>query len=76
MTNKDLVLFKTLEGKNLENLSYLSPISKDECPILTADYVTRETGTGLVHTAPGHGIDDYTTGAVSYTHLRAPRDRG
>ena len=74
LTNKDLVLFKTLEGKNLENLSYLSPISKDECPILTADYVTRETGTGLVHTAPGHGIDDYTTGVKNKLEIFSPVD--
>jgi isoleucyl-tRNA synthetase len=74
LTNKDLVLFKTLEGKNLENLTYLSPISKDECPILTADYVTRETGTGLVHTAPGHGIDDYTTGVKNKLEIFSPVD--
>ena len=74
LTNKDLVLFKTLEGKNLENLTYLSPISKDECPILSADYVTRETGTGLVHTAPGHGIDDYTTGVKNKLEIFSPVD--
>jgi isoleucyl-tRNA synthetase len=32
------------------------------CPIVTADYVTTSDGTGLVHTAPGHGKEDYQTG--------------
>ena len=32
------------------------------CPVVPADYVTLEDGTGLVHTAPGHGLDDYHTG--------------
>src|SRR6185295_17862033 len=32
------------------------------CPVLLADYVTLEDGTGLVHTAPGHGKEDYATG--------------
>ncbi len=32
------------------------------CPLVGADYVTLEDGTGLVHTAPGHGADDYLTG--------------
>ena len=32
-----------------------------DVPMLPADYVTEETGTGFVHTAPGHGADDYNT---------------
>ena len=30
--------------------------------VVAADYVTLEDGTGLVHTAPGHGVEDYQTG--------------
>ena len=71
---RDLILIKTISGKDLENLKYLSPISGDECPILLADYVTRETGTGLVHTAPGHGIDDYTTGIKNNLEIFSPVD--
>lgn len=33
-----------------------------EVPLLPADYVTEDTGTGLVHTAPGHGLDDFNLG--------------
>ena len=72
--NRDLVLLKTFLGKDFENLSYISPISGEECPVLLADYVTRETGTGLVHTAPGHGIDDYTTGVKNNLEIFSPVD--
>ena len=41
----------------------MHPFGKREhCPVVTADYVTKEDGTGLVHTAPGHGQDDFQTG--------------
>lgn len=42
---------------------YEHPISGQECPVVIGgDYITTESGTGLVHTAPGHGQDDYITG--------------
>jgi isoleucyl-tRNA synthetase len=51
------------KGKDLTKLTYVHPFGKREhCPVVTADYVTREDGTGLVHTAPGHGQDDFQTG--------------
>ena len=71
---RKLVLIKTISGKDLQNLKYFSPISGEECPILLADYVTRETGTGLVHTAPGHGIDDYSTGVKNNLEIFSPVD--
>ena len=45
-------------------LSYSHPFISDakSRPLVTADYVTLEDGTGLVHTAPGHGVEDYQTG--------------
>ena len=44
-------------------MTYVHPFGKREhCPVVTADYVTNEDGTGLVHTAPGHGQDDFQTG--------------
>ncbi|HEY0194494.1 MAG TPA: class I tRNA ligase family protein, partial [Kofleriaceae bacterium] len=39
-----------------------------------ADYVTADTGTGLVHTAPGHGADDYKTGMAHQLPAYAPLD--
>ena len=44
----------------LKNLKYRHPIYKDKvCPVISADYVTDDSGTGLVHIAPAHGFDDY-----------------
>ena len=41
---------------------YETPLRQKKAPLVEADYVTLEDGTGLVHTAPGHGADDYFTG--------------
>jgi isoleucyl-tRNA synthetase len=43
-------------------------------PVVLADYVTLESGTGLVHTAPGHGQDDYQTGKRYGLDVLAPVD--
>lgn len=51
------------KGKDVTKLTYIHPFDKRQhCPVVTADYVTNEDGTGLVHTAPGHGQDDFQTG--------------
>ncbi|OMO58313.1 Aminoacyl-tRNA synthetase, class Ia [Corchorus olitorius] len=53
---------KTLFGSDLENCRYAHPINNTECPVVVGgDYITTESGTGLVHTAPGHGQEDYVT---------------
>lgn len=45
------------------NPKYKHPLDPSRLqPVVTADYVTLEDGTGLVHTAPGHGKEDYMTG--------------
>ena len=49
-------------GDKLVGLSYRHPFCDRSSPIVAAEYVTLEDGTGLVHTAPGHGVDDYLTG--------------
>ncbi len=51
-----------LEGKSLEGLKYVSPLNGRECPVILGTHVTLEAGTGLVHTAPGHGQEDYEVG--------------
>lgn len=43
-------------------LSYNHPFMDRVSPVVEADYVTLEDGTGMVHTAPGHGVEDYQTG--------------
>ena len=50
------------DGANLVGLSYRHPFCDRTGRIVSADYVTLEDGTGLVHTAPGHGAEDYRTG--------------
>ena len=49
-------------GADLVGLSYRHPFCDRTSPIVSAEYVTLEDGTGLVHTAPGHGVEDYGTG--------------
>jgi len=59
----ECVVCKTLNGRDLTKLTYAHPFGKRQhCPVVTADYVTKDDGTGLVHTAPGHGQDDFQTG--------------
>jgi isoleucyl-tRNA synthetase len=59
---------KTVKGSELEGLRYKhpfvenNPTDKDAFMIILAEYVTTEDGTGLVHTAPGHGVEDYMSG--------------
>ena len=54
----------TCKGQQLldANLTYAHPLLEGRtCPVVPAEYVTLEDGTGLVHTAPGHGAEDYGT---------------
>jgi isoleucyl-tRNA synthetase len=52
----------TFKGKELEGVLLSHPFYKREVPVVLGDHVTTETGTGAVHTAPGHGMDDYVVG--------------
>ncbi|HBR14584.1 MAG TPA: isoleucine--tRNA ligase [Candidatus Omnitrophica bacterium] len=59
----DFQILKEVSGEELTGLVYTHPFGlRNHCPVVTADYVTKDDGTGLVHTAPGHGQDDYETG--------------
>jgi isoleucyl-tRNA synthetase len=51
-----------IKGQSLEGLSARHPFINRASPVVLADYVTTDSGTGCVHTAPGHGMDDYQTG--------------
>jgi isoleucyl-tRNA synthetase len=53
---------KTVAGRTLEKLQARHPFIDRASPVVLADYVTTDSGTGAVHTAPGHGMDDYYTG--------------
>ncbi len=59
----ELTIKATVKGKDLEQTIYKHPLFDRESPIVIGgDYVTTESGTGLVHTAPGHGYDDFIVG--------------
>lgn len=70
-----LIIRKTLSGSDIENSRYIHPISNKECPVVVGgDYITTESGTGLVHTAPGHGQEDYVTGLKYGLPILSPVD--
>lgn len=50
------------KGEALEHVRLQHPFYAREVPVILGDHVTVETGTGAVHTAPGHGQDDYVVG--------------
>ncbi len=52
----------TVKGAALEHLAPRHPFIDRPSPVVLADYVTTDSGTGCVHTAPGHGAEDYQTG--------------
>jgi isoleucyl-tRNA synthetase len=51
-----------VKGRDLEGLETRHPFIDRASPVVLADYVTTDAGTGCVHTAPGHGVDDHQTG--------------
>ena len=65
-----------LKGGELEGLRFRHPWIDRDSPALLADYVTLDTGTGVVHTAPGHGWDDYLTGIRYGLDIYCPVDEG
>jgi len=61
--NKEFNLLFEVSGSDLEGIEYKHPTKDKFCPlVLGGDYITTDSGTGIVHTAPGHGIDDFNTG--------------
>ncbi len=65
LTHYGLESFKKLascKGQALEHLKLIHPFYKKNVPIICGDHVTLDAGTGLVHTAPAHGLEDYAVG--------------
>ncbi|EKE80833.1 isoleucine--tRNA ligase [Idiomarina xiamenensis] len=50
------------QGKDLEGVQLQHPLYDLQVPMILGDHVTTESGTGCVHTAPGHGVDDFLVG--------------
>lgn len=69
---------KPVRGRDLQGLRYVhpfvdkNPTNKDAYMIILAEYVTTEDGTGLVHTAPGHGVEDYVSGQTYNLETYSP----
>jgi isoleucyl-tRNA synthetase len=55
----DYKVLDTFKGSVLDNMVARHPFYDRDSLVMNADYVTLDSGTGLVHTAPGHGEDDY-----------------
>jgi isoleucyl-tRNA synthetase len=68
----------TFKGRDLEGIGEASSpypfAAKGASRLVLADYVTRDTGTGAVHTAPGHGMDDFQTGRRYGLPIYSPVD--
>jgi isoleucyl-tRNA synthetase len=64
----------TLVGKRYSHPFLTKQVREQDWRLWFADYVTDEAGTGLVHTAPGHGADDYKTGEAHGLPAYAPID--
>ena len=56
-------------GKELELVQYKHPFLDRTSPLIVGDHVTLETGTGCVHTAPGHGVEDFDVCAKFYPEV-------
>jgi isoleucyl-tRNA synthetase len=67
---------RRFRGREIEGARCRHPWLERVVPVVLAGYVTLESGTGLVHTAPGHGQDDYVTGLRYGLEVLAPVDEG
>lgn len=59
---KDIKVLDKFKGNTLEYVKYQHPFYDKQLPVILGDHVLDTDGTGLVHTAPGHGEDDYIVG--------------
>ncbi len=71
---QDYDVLAETEGAALEGLTARHPFYSRESQVVLANYVTLEQGTGCVHTAPGHGRDDYDTGLRYGLEVLSPLD--
>ncbi len=73
---KPAKLLARIPGKKLEGIRLQHPFLDRVVPGVLADYVTAEDGTGCVHTAPGHGTEDYETGVKYGLQIYSPLGDG
>ena len=72
----DFKVFGEITGSELVGTEYQHPVheSQKHRIVIGGAYVTSESGTGLVHTAPGHGMDDFITGQREQLDIVSPVD--
>jgi len=71
---KDVKLLGRIDPVKIEKMTLRHPFIDRHSILVLADYVTLDAGTGCVHTAPGHGADDYITGRRYGLETYAPVD--
>lgn len=70
----DIKVLGTCVGQDLELLATKHPLVDRKSPIILGEHVTLDAGTGLVHTAPGHGLEDYEVGCKYNIDVFSPLD--
>ena len=71
---KNYKVIRDIQGEQLEGITYFHPLYDRVCPVILGDHVTMDAGTGLVHTAPGHGEDDFIVGKKYGLDILCPVD--
>lgn len=71
---QDYHVLGLIKGSDLELKQYKHPLFERTSPIIVGEHVTDTDGTGLVHTAPGHGEDDYRVGKQYGLDILCPVD--
>ncbi len=71
---KDVEVLGSIVAAELENLSCQHPLYERKSRVILGEHVTLEAGTGCVHTAPGHGQEDYEVGLRYNLEVYAPVD--
>jgi isoleucyl-tRNA synthetase len=71
---KQADVLATYKGRDFEGVKFQHPFVPIQVPGILADYVTLDQGSGIVHTAPGHGVDDFNSGQRYGLEIYAPLD--
>lgn len=70
----DIKVLGSCKGQDLELLNTKHPLVDRKSPIILGEHVTLDAGTGSVHTAPGHGLEDYEVGCKYGIEVFSPLD--
>ena len=71
---KEAKVRATFKGRDFDGMKFQHPFVPIQVPGILADYVTLDQGSGIVHTAPGHGVDDFNSGQKYGLEIYAPLD--